>query len=69
MTEIQELLDGMDRQYNAMKTELLKLTWYMRGGVSINDLMYVYSWEDREILNKIIKENIEITEKVGLPLV
>jgi hypothetical protein len=41
----------------------------MRGGVTINDLLYIYSYEDREILSKIVKENIEITEKTQMPLV
>lgn len=41
----------------------------MRGGVSSEDLFWRYSVEDREILNKIIKDNIETTNKTGLPLV
>jgi hypothetical protein len=41
----------------------------MRGGVQANDLLWKYTKEDREILNKIIKENIEATNKTGLPLV
>lgn len=41
----------------------------MRGGVTVNDLMYLYSHEDREMIAKIVKENIEITEKTQMPLV
>jgi len=41
----------------------------MRGGVQADDLLWKYTSEDREILNKIIKENIEATNKTGLPLV
>jgi len=40
----------------------------MRGAFSHNDLMYVISYEDREILNRIVKEQIELTEKTRLPL-
>jgi hypothetical protein len=41
----------------------------MRGGVDANDLFYVYSYEDRSIMNKIIKDNIEATKKTGLNLI
>jgi hypothetical protein len=40
----------------------------MRGGVSSQDLFHIYSFEDRQIINNIIKENIELTKKSGLPL-
>jgi hypothetical protein len=31
--------------------------------------MFLYSHEDRELISKIIKENIEITEKTQMPLI
>lgn len=40
----------------------------MRGGVQAEDLFWRYSVEDREILAKIIKDNIETTNKTGLNL-
>jgi hypothetical protein len=40
----------------------------MRGGVSANDLLYLYSSEDRRLMYKIIKDNIETTNKTGMPL-
>jgi hypothetical protein len=41
----------------------------MRGGVSANDLFYIYSHEDRRLMYKIIKDNIETTNKTGMPLI
>ncbi len=41
----------------------------MRGGVSSQELFHIYSYEDRVILNEIIKENIEATKKSGLNLI
>jgi hypothetical protein len=41
----------------------------MRGGVTVNDLLLVYGYEDREAIYAVIKENIENTSKSGLPLV
>jgi len=41
----------------------------MRGGVNSHDLFHVYSYEDRVIMNEIIKDNIEVTKKTGLNLI
>jgi hypothetical protein len=41
----------------------------MRGGVTSNDLFFNYSFEDREIISAIIKENIEATKKSGMALI
>jgi hypothetical protein len=40
----------------------------MRGGVSIQDLHYWLTYEDREIMYKIIKENVETTKATQMPL-
>lgn len=40
----------------------------MRGGVSSTDLLYLYSFEDREIISNIIEENIKASIDSGLPL-
>jgi len=40
----------------------------MRGSFTYDDLMYKISHEDLEVLNQIIKENIETTEKTRMPL-
>ena len=38
----------------------------MRGGISYEDAFYM-SAEEREIISKIVKENLETTKKSGLP--
>jgi len=40
----------------------------MRGGVTSQDLFNLYSYEDRNIMSSLIKENIEATKKSGMPL-
>ena len=68
-SDIEAYLVGIDNSAKDLKESMFRTSWYMRGGVTINDLLYTYSYEDREILSKIIKENIEITEKTQLPLI
>jgi hypothetical protein len=46
--------------------ELMKLCWFMRGSVTVEDAFQM-TVEDREILSRIIKENLETTKKSGLP--
>jgi hypothetical protein len=41
----------------------------MRGGVTMEDLLHIYTDEDLEIMNKIIQENIELTQKSGMSLI
>jgi hypothetical protein len=64
--EIVELLEQHDKDSKAIRTDLLKTCWYMRGSISYDDAMLL-SHEDRQLINKIIKDNLETTEKSGLP--
>lgn len=41
------------------------MCWYMRG-LSYNEAMMM-SYEERELIGEIIKENLETTKKSGLP--
>jgi hypothetical protein len=54
----------MDKEARAIKKEVLKLCWYMRG-LSYSEGMSL-SWEEREIIGEIVKENLETTKKTGL---
>lgn len=49
-----------------MKDEALRMTWYMRGGLSYNEAMMLGSVE-KELIGKIVKDNMEITKKSKLP--
>lgn len=56
----------MDKEAAQIKTEILKMCWYMRGGITFNEAMNL-SYQEREIINTIIKENLDTTKKSGLP--
>ena len=64
MPEILLLSADMDKEAKAIKKDVLKLCWYMRG-LSYAEVMNM-SWEEREIVGEIIKENLETTKKTGL---
>lgn len=56
----------MDNESSSIRQEALKLTWYMRGGLTYDQSMQL-SQSERELVSKIIKENLETTKKSGLP--
>ena len=42
------------------------MAWYMRGGVSYEDVLNM-STDERNQLNKLIENNLEVTKKTQLP--
>jgi hypothetical protein len=68
VSEIQDKLVRLEQQSKQFKEDLFRISWYMRGGVTVNDLMHTYSFEDREMMYSIINENIEATKIAQMPL-
>lgn len=65
LPEVLRIADQMDNEAKAIKKEVLKMCWYMRG-LSFSEGMNL-SWDEREIVGEIIKENLEVTKKTNLP--
>jgi hypothetical protein len=63
---VQSLIEGYEREVRAYKDDALRLCWYMRGGLSYDDAMLL-SAQDRELISKLIKENLETTKKSNMP--
>ena len=60
------MVDRMDQEASDLKRQGLKMSWYMRGGATYNDVMQMSSAE-RKLINELAKENIETTKKSNLP--
>ena len=56
----------LENECKNLKHELLKICWYMRGGVTYHEAL-VMSGEERKIVADIIKQNLETTKKTGQP--
>ena len=61
-----QYFDQLEKESKALKEEVLKLCWYMRGSISYDEGMSL-SQEDRSLMSKLIKDNLETTKKSGLP--
>jgi len=66
LPEIEKLVKEYDQDSKAIKDELFRICWYMRGGISYTESMNL-SYEDREIIGKIIESNLETTKESGMP--
>lgn len=66
MGEILKEVDELEAEQKQFKSELFKITWYMRGGVTLEEA-YAMTFEDRNIVQDIVKENMETTKKTQLP--
>jgi hypothetical protein len=60
------LVNSYERQSRAIKDEILRFCWYMRGGINYSDAMFLSS-DERKIISEIIKDNLETSKKSGLP--
>jgi hypothetical protein len=58
--------EQLDKESRALMEEALRMTWYMRGGLSYEESMSL-SQEERKLIGKIIKENMDITKKSRMP--
>jgi len=66
MAEILKLANDMERESRAITKEILKFCWYMRGGVTLDEMFATDSIQ-RELMSEIITENLETTKETRLP--
>lgn len=65
MDEIQAEVNNMEKESKALKKELYKMAWFMRGSLSFQEVFQL-DLNDREAIAEIIKENLETTKSSGL---
>jgi hypothetical protein len=63
---IAKLIEQQDKEITSIREDVLKMCWYMRGGVTYEEGMNL-SVSERNIVSAIIKDNLETTKKSGLP--
>jgi hypothetical protein len=68
-SDIELYVNSLEKAAKGIKDEIYRISWYMRGGVSSQDLFHIYSYEDRQLMFDIIKENIEATKTSKMPLI
>ena len=66
MPEILEYIEGLETESRAVTKDLLKMCWYMRGGVTLDEI-FASDITQRRLINEIIGENLETTKQSRLP--
>ncbi len=56
----------MEKETNGIRQEALKMSWYMRGGLSYDQALQL-SIQERTLIGELIKDNLDTTKKSGLP--
>ena len=64
--DISTMVDKMDQEAESIRRQSLKMSWYMRGGASYEDVLQM-SNQERKLLSELIKENLETTKTSKLP--
>lgn len=63
---INKLIKEYDDDTKALKSEIYKICWYMRGSITLSEALNL-SQDERILISKIIEDNLETTKKTGLP--
>jgi|TARA_R110000824_G_C14923835_1_gene647998 hypothetical protein len=65
-SEIITYLKNFESESKNLKLQIMKICWYMRGGMSWQEALNLSS-DEREIVSQLVKENLETTKKTGQP--
>lgn len=63
---IERLVKQYAKEVRNIRTDIFRMTWYMRGGVTTTEA-YMTSYEERQIINEIITGNLETAKKTNQP--
>lgn len=67
-SEITQLARDYENYIKEIKENMFRIGWHMRGSIDYDTLFNVLTTDDRQVLNDIIKDQIERTNKTGLNL-
>lgn len=56
----------MDSETQGIRQELLKMCWYMRGGLTYEEAVQLGA-QERQLISKLIADNLETTKNTGMP--
>jgi hypothetical protein len=65
-SQIETALAEYDRNTKAIKDELLRICWFMRGSIGYNE-SHMLTPDEKEIVSKLIEDNLATTKESGLP--
>lgn len=64
--QMEKFTNGMVKQADEIDHNAIRMSWYMRGGISYQDIMNM-SYKQTEMINAVIDSNLETTKKTKMP--
>ena len=64
--QIAKFIEQLEKESNNIRKICIEHAWSMRGGIQYTDIMNMSSTE-RALIGKLANENIETSQKSGLP--
>jgi len=62
---VKKLVENYEKSVDEIKKNALTMAWYMRGGATYEDILNMSATERNQI-NAIIENNLEVTKKSGM---
>jgi hypothetical protein len=62
---VSQLIDNLEKESDEIKRSSIKLSWFMRGGATYEDILNMSGME-RTAIVELIEENLETTKKSGM---
>jgi hypothetical protein len=63
---VAEYVENLEKEADNIRSESLRLAWYMRGGITYDQVLML-SANERQMISNLAKDNIETTKKTNLP--
>lgn len=63
---IERLVQEYEKDTKAIKDNLFRICWFMRGGISLSEA-HMLSHEDQTLIGKIIESNLQTTKDTQMP--
>jgi hypothetical protein len=63
---INSLVEEYENDTKALREELFKMCWYMRGGLSVTE-SFLLTPEDRVLIAKLIEDNLTTAKETQMP--
>jgi hypothetical protein len=60
------MVERMDQEAKDIRKQSLKMSWYMRGGATYEDVLQM-SFQERDLVTALIKDNLQTTKTSKLP--
>lgn len=64
--QVVDYLNDLDSEAKALKAEILKLCWFMRGGLTYDEGMML-SQQEKDMIIKLVNDNLDTTKESGMP--